>query len=139
QNSLSGLEWAGGLPGTVGGAVRGNAGAFGGETKDNVYEVESISLDSLKIIKRNNKECRFDYRDSIFKSESGKRELILKVKFKLQKGDEKTIKERTQEKIDYRIDRHPLNYPNIGSTFKNIPIQKVKKEVLEEFKDSIKN
>lgn len=139
KHSLSGLEWAGGLPGTVGGAVRGNAGAFGGETKDNVYEVESIDISTLKIKKRKNSECSFDYRNSVFKSGSGKREIILNVKFKLKKGVQSKIKDETQEKIDYRIDRHPLNYPNIGSTFKNIPIENVDKEVLEEFKDHIKN
>src|SRR5476649_1467645 len=68
DNSLSGLEWSGGLPGTIGGAVRGNAGAFSGETKDSVFEVESISLINEEKKKRDNKQCEFDYRHSIFKT-----------------------------------------------------------------------
>ncbi len=147
QNSLSGLEWAGGLPGTVGGAVRGNAGAFGGETKDNCLEVESLGIETLKTKTRNNKECKFGYRQSVFKSVDRhrpggalpRREIILSAKFRLTKGNREEIKKKTQEKIDYRIDRHPLDLPNIGSTFKNIPIQQVPKKVRREFKDSIKD
>ena len=138
QNNLSGLEWAGGLPGTVGGAVRGNAGAFGGETKDNILEVESMDIHTLQNKKRNKNECKFGYRQSVFKDGIGKEEVILSAKFKLKKGDGEIIKKSTQEKIDYRIDRHPRNYPNIGSTFKNIPVEKVGDKVLEEFKSSIK-
>src|SRR3972149_7471538 len=67
ENNLSGLEWAGGLPGTVGGAVRGNAGAYNGETKDKIIDVESIDLDSLEVKKREKERLGFDYRISIFK------------------------------------------------------------------------
>lgn len=138
QNALSGLEWAGGLPGTVGGAIRGNAGAFMGETKDNIESVESLDIHSLKLIRRNRRECNFGYRQSIFKNGSGKDEIILSVKFKLKKGNIKEIKKLTQEKIDYRIDRHPLDLPNIGSIFKNVPVEKVSPEVRKEFEKSIK-
>lgn len=138
QNSLSGFEWAGGLPGTVGGGVRGNAGAFMGEMKDSVLEVESLDLKTLKTKKRNNKECKFNYRQSIFKSGYSENEIILSVKFKLKKGEREEIKQKTQEKIDYRIDRHPLDLPNIGSTFKNVDVKKIPPEVLKEFEKSIK-
>lgn len=138
NESLSGLEWAGGLPGTVGGAVRGNAGAFLGETKDNIIEVESLDIDSLQIKKRNNTECRFDYRQSVFKRGDGEREIILSAEFRLVSGNIDEIKSKTQEKVDYRINRHPLDYPNIGSTFKNVPVEKVPEEVLEKFSASIK-
>ncbi len=138
QNSLTGLEWAGGLPGTVGGGIRGNAGAFLGEMEDNLVEVVSIDIDTLKIKKRNHKECSFGYRQSVFKSGDGKNEIILSVKYKLKKGNKEEIKEKTQEKIDYRIDRHPLDLPSIGSTFKNLDVEVVSRKVLEEFKDSIK-
>lgn len=139
RNSLSGLEWAGGLPGTVGGAVRGNAGAFLGETADNIYQVESLNLKNLKIVNRNKKDCLFGYRQSVFKNEEGKNEIILLVRFKLKKGDSAEIKSATQKKIDHRIDRHPLDLPNIGSTFKNVDLKQVSKEVRLEFKDSIKH
>lgn len=138
ENSLSGLEWAGGLPGTVGGAVRGNAGAFKGETKDSVVWVWSFNLETFEERKRSSEECEFNYRTSVFKTKA-KNEMIISVEFKLQKGDKETIKKLTQEKVDYRVQRHPLEYPNIGSTFKNIPLEKVPKDVIEEFKESIKN
>ncbi len=145
QNSLSGLEWAGGLPGTVGGAIRGNAGAFLGEIGDSVWQVESLDIRTLEIQVRSREECNFGYRQSVFKNEEGRRpegsarrEIILSVKFKFKKGNAEEIKRSTQEKIDYRIDRHPLDLPNIGSTFKNVNLKKVSKKVAKEFEKSIK-
>ena len=138
ENSLSGFEWAGGLPGTIGGAVRGNAGAFKGETKDSVGRVWSINLENFEESERSSDECEFNYRTSVFKT-NAKSEMIISVEFKLQDGDGETIRKLTQEKIDYRRQRHPLEYPNIGSTFKNIPLEKVPKEVIELFAQSIKN
>lgn len=138
QESLSGLEWAGGLPGTLGGAVRGNAGAFMGETKDTIIEVESLDIDTLEVKQRNNLDCKFEYRNSVFKSGEGKSEIILSAKFKLAPGDKDEVKSKTLEKIDYRKERHPLEYPNIGSTFKNIPIENVPEKVLTQFEGSIK-
>lgn len=137
ENSLSGLEWAGGLPGTIGAAVRGNAGAFGGETKDNVLEVDSIDLKSKKKNKRSNKECKFGYRFSIYKKNS--QEFITSVTLSLKKGDSDEIKRLIQEKIDYRNLKHPMDYPNIGSTFKNIPLSSIPKNLLVEFQSFIKN
>ena len=137
QNSLSGLEWAGGLPGTVGGGIRGNAGAFLGEMGDRVHKVESLNLKNFKLKVRGREECNFGYRQSVFKNE-GSDEVILSATFKLKKGDQEKIKKETQEKIDYRIDRHPLNLPNIGSTFKNVPVKDVSPEVRSEFEKSIK-
>src|SRR3989338_11476133 len=72
QKSLSGFEWAGGLPGTLGGAIRGNAGAFRGEIKDNILEVTSLDIKTLGIKKRGSKDCKFEYRSSIFKSQREK-------------------------------------------------------------------
>jgi len=124
---LTGLEWAGGLPGTVGGAIRGNAGAFSGETKDSVIEVESFDADTIEFKKRSNDECRFGYRASVFK-EGGGREVILGATFRFATGDPETIRNLTKEKIDYRNTRHPMEYPNIGSIFKNVPFEQFKKE-----------
>lgn len=142
KNSLSGLEWAGGLPGTIGGAVRGNAGAFGGEIKDNFYEVESYNIRTRKLIRRNNKQCLFAYRSSIFKHSNDMyhhSEIITKVVLKLTKGESSEIEKLIKEKIDYRNLKHPMEYPNIGSTFKNIPLEKITEEQKQEFKDFIKN
>lgn len=138
ESSLSGFEWAGGLPGTVGGAIRGNAGAYKGETKDNIEKVESIDINTHKVAIRKRRECAFGYRQSVFKNGEGRKEVILSATFKLKKGNQEEIRKSTQEKIDHRIDRHPLNYPSIGSTFKNIPLGEVPKKVTDEFKDHIK-
>ena len=137
-NSLSGFEWAGGLPGSVGGAIRGNAGAFGGEIKDNLTKVTSVNIKSLKTITRENSECKFNYRQSVFKNEATN-EIILSASFSVVKGEKDEIKSKTQERIDYRIAKHPLEYPNIGSTFKNIPVEQVPSDVLEEFKNYVKD
>lgn len=121
KHSLSGLEWAGGLPGTVGGAVRGNAGAFGGETKDSIVSVRSYDEEADSFVERENAECRFGYRMSVFKEKNG-REIIVSARFMLSPGEEKEIRARGEQNASYRKKFHPLEYPNIGSTFKNVPL-----------------
>jgi UDP-N-acetylmuramate dehydrogenase len=124
-NSLSGLEWAGGLPGTIGGAVRGNAGAFGGETKDSVKEVVSLNLETLQEKTWDKWECTFAYRYSIFKTEQAKNEMILSIRLSLKKGKQAAIKKSIEDKIAYRNEKHPMEYPSIGSTFKNVKLDKI--------------
>lgn len=126
QHSLSGLEWAGGLPGTVGGAIRGNAGAFGGEIKDRIASVDSFDVETMETIHRDNAACKFGYRSSIFKEKNG-REIILSGKIRLEAGDLQKIASGVQDKINYRMERHPMEYPNIGSTFKNVDLKLVPK------------
>jgi UDP-N-acetylmuramate dehydrogenase len=138
ENSLTGLEWAGGLPGTVGGATRGDAGAFGGETKDAVLEVVSLNVETLKEIRRDKWQCTFAYRYSIFKTEEAENEMILSVTLSLKKGKREEIKNLIQQKIDYRNERHPMEFPSIGSTFKNVKVDKVPKTLLETLEKSIK-
>lgn len=138
ENSLSGLEWAGGLPGTIGGAVRGDAGAFGGETKDSVKEVLSLDLETLKEVTRDKWGCTFAYRYSIFKTEEAKNEMILSVILSLKKGKQTEIKKAIQEKIEYRKLRHPMEYPSIGSTFKNVNIDKIPEKLKDTLAASIK-
>lgn len=138
EHSLSGLEWAGGLPGTVGGAVRGNAGAFGEETKDSVYEVESIDLYTKEKKVRKNNECAFGYRTSFFK-ENNDREIITEVFLKVRNGNIEEIKKKIQEKKDYRNDRHPMDYPSLGSTFKNVDWKLVPDSLRKEWTQYIKN
>lgn len=137
NNSLSGLEWAGGLPGTVGGAVRGNAGAYNGETKDRIIEVESVDLETLEKIKRDKARLGFDYRTSIFKK-SSQNEIITYVKFKLINSKDYPIQKLIQEKIEARKLKHPLEYPNVGSIFKNVPVEQFSKEQLNELSKYIK-
>lgn len=138
ENGLSGLEWAGGLPGTVGGALRGNAGAYGGETKDNILEVESVNMDTLKVKKRGKRECEFNYRTSIFKTKAIN-EIITFIKFEVTTKEKEEVKNLIEDKINKRILRHPLEYPNVGSIFKNVPIDKFSKEVLSELSQYIKD
>lgn len=139
---LSGLEWAGGLPGTVGGAIRGNAGAFQGEIKDSIVNV--VSMESAgrmpRLVKRANLECAFAYRDSIFKQNDG-REIILAATLLLARGNQARIREAIQEKINWRASRQPLDYPNVGSIFKNVAMTRVPAHIggLSEIKKHIKN
>jgi len=143
QNALSGFEWAGGLPGTVGGAIWGNAGAWGGEIKDNLVEVTSLNMATLKVITRNNIEAHFSYRSSIFKEQIAAHplggEVILSAVFQMKPGDQATIAALTKEKEQYRINKQPLEYPNIGSIFKNTDIKKVPEAVVARFKEKIKS
>jgi UDP-N-acetylmuramate dehydrogenase len=137
ENNLSGLEWAGGLPGTLGGAIRGNAGAFKGEIKDNLLNVKSLRLEDGEFVERSNAECEFGYRTSVFKKKRG--EIIFEATFKMSPGVKEGILSVAKEKIEYRKSKQPLEYPNIGSIFKNIPLEKFKNGLTEELKTHIKN
>ena len=137
ERGLSGLEWAGGLPGTVGGAIRGNAGAFGGEIKDSVKKVKSLNTSTLEEIERNAPDCDFGYRQSIFKNQPNK-EIIISAVFSLMKGESEKIKTSVNEKISYRKERHPMEHPNAGSIFKNVDVKKIPENQIARFKKSIK-
>jgi UDP-N-acetylmuramate dehydrogenase len=138
HNQLSGLEWAGGLPGSLGGAVRGNAGAFSGEMKDLVIEVTSLDISHTpQLVTRVNKDCAFGYRTSIFKEKGN--EIIISAKLLLSLGNSEKIKTETEKKIQYRNERHPMEYPNAGSMFKNIKLENVPEEIQRQFKLKIKN
>nr|MBI5455823.1 UDP-N-acetylmuramate dehydrogenase [Candidatus Levybacteria bacterium] len=138
KHSLSGFEWAGGLPGTVGGAIRGNAGAFNGEIKDTLVEVESLNLKTLKTIKRSNKNCELLYRNSVFKN-NAKDEIIISAVFNLSSGNRKDIENKIRERVEHRNLKHPLEYPNIGSIFKNVPIEKFLDIQMKSLSQYIKN
>lgn len=125
--SLKGIEWAGGLPGTFGGAIYGNAGAFGGEMKDIVRHVVSLDTETLELKEWSNPECQFRYRSSIFKTQE--KEIILQGMIELTPGDKRTLYESVLAKMNYRRKRHPLDYPNIGSIFKNVPVGDLDKGV----------
>ena len=118
ENNLSGLEWAGGLPGTFGGALRGNAGAFGGELKDTVECVISFNTQKMKLIERRRRECDFGYRMSIFKRDGD--EIIVEAILALTSGKGSEIKAKVESKISYRKQKHPLDHFNVGSIFKNV-------------------
>ena len=134
-NSLSGLEWAGGLPGSVGGAVRMNAGCFGFEIKDVVTKVKALDLDSLEEKEFEREDLKFDYRFSRFQE---RKEIVISATFVLKPGIKREIKKKIEEKIFYRKERHPLEYPNCGSFFKNVPVEDFQPEILKLFEDKIK-
>ena len=117
NNNLTGLEWAIGIPGTVGGAICGNAGAFGESTSDIIEKVEVFDIDELGIKNYELSECKFGYRDSIFKK--NKNLIILSVSLRLEKGEPKRIKEKMKEYLNYRRGNQPLNFSSAGSIFKN--------------------
>ena len=114
KNSLSGFEFASGIPGTLGGAIIMNAGAYGREMKDVVVDVDV--LDDLGNIKTlTNEQLEFGYRTSKIASSNY---VVLGAKIKLCSGDSKKIKEYMNELAQKRRQKQPLNYPSAGSTFK---------------------
>ncbi len=148
KHELLGFEWAGGLPSTVGGAIWGNAGAFGGETKDSVIVVHSVGMDGV-VKERNAADCKFNYRTSVFKSAAlgegeprpaGREalEVIVEATFQLEKGTRAALREAIEHKKQYRRDKQPLEFPNVGSIFKNVPVERVPAAVLKEFDGKIK-
>ena len=114
DNSLTGFEFASGIPGTIGGAIKMNAGAYGSEIKDIVEEVTYLDYDG-NIHTISNSECQFVYRNSKFFNEKA---IILSAKLKLEKGNSKEIAEKMAELAVQRKEKQPLEYPNAGSTFK---------------------
>jgi UDP-N-acetylmuramate dehydrogenase len=117
KNSLGGLQDLSGIPGTVGGAVYMNAGAYSGEIKDTL--VCSYYLDeNFDIVKLSAENHKFSYRHSFF---SGKKHIILKSEFGLSEGDGAALKERASELLKRRSQKQPLNYPSCGSAFKRPP------------------
>lgn len=113
SNGLSGLEWAYGIPGTIGGAVFMNAGAYGGEIKDVVKSIWVLRRGRIKKIKAKN--AKFDYRNSIFKHNG---DIILKARFNLFHGDSIAIQKKQNEFLAYRKVCQPYGSFNSGSIFK---------------------
>ena len=112
--SLSGFEFACGIPGTVGGAVYMNAGAYGGEIKDVIVSCTSLTQDG-KVVTRTADELALGYRTSIFKTNG---EIILSAAFKLIKGNKETIRSTMEDLLQKRKAKQPVEFPSAGSTFK---------------------
>lgn len=137
KEEISGFEFASGIPGTIGGAVRMNAGAYGSEMKDIVIEtkcfdlekyetiIEKGNIDDIEIIQEDiktpeiivldNKEQDFSYRHSIFMK---KKYIILETKLRLKKGKYEEIKKKMDEYLSSRKEKQPIHMPSAGSTFK---------------------
>ncbi len=138
KENVAGFEFAAGIPGTIGGAVKMNAGAYGGEMSDIVFSTTCLDLEdfdivnlksniddiemsepknitSLAVITLNNEEQKFSYRHSIFME---KKYIILETKLLLNEGNYKDIKAKMDENLSSRAEKQPLQMPSAGSTFK---------------------
>lgn len=114
EAGLTGFEFAGGIPGTMGGAAVMNAGAYGGELKDVLVEVTVITTEgNIETIPA--KELNMGYRTSLVKERGY---LVLEAVIALEKGDQEAIRERMKELTELRTSKQPLEYPSAGSTFK---------------------
>ncbi|MCA5011514.1 MULTISPECIES: UDP-N-acetylmuramate dehydrogenase [unclassified Enterococcus] len=114
DHDLAGFEFACGIPGSVGGAVYMNAGAYGGEIKD-VFTSVDILLEDGTIKTLTNEEMDFSYRHSVIQTMHC---IILEARFSLTKGDYKLIKAKMDELTELRVSKQPLEYPSCGSVFK---------------------
>lgn len=112
KNSLSGMEFAAGIPGTLGGAIYMNAGAYGGEMKDIVKSVTFLKDGEIKKIESG---FGFGYRRSIFADNSA---IILEAELKLKKGNPDEIAAKMEELKKRRVEKQPLSMASAGSTFK---------------------
>lgn len=112
--NLKGMEFASGIPGTVGGAVTMNAGAYGGEMKDIIEYAKVIDYEG-NIVQLSMDELELSYRSSIIQR---KNYIVLEAAFALQEGEHSEIKGLMEELNRKRVEKQPLNYPSAGSTFK---------------------
>lgn len=113
EEGLTGMEFAAGIPGSVGGAVVMNAGAYGGEMKDIVAYVDVLSTDGA-LRRYTGAEMEFGYRHSIIDADK----IVVGVGLTLNKGDKTAILDRMNELAEARRSKQPLEYPSAGSTFK---------------------
>ena len=115
KSGLAGMEFASGIPGSIGGAIYMNAGAYGGEMKDIVTRVWLMSPDGKEETVRTGTEMEFAYRNSCLQRTG---EIVTKVELKLQPEDAETIQARIAELAEKRVQKQPVNFPSAGSTFK---------------------
>ena len=114
QHSLSGLEFAYGIPGSVGGAVYMNAGAYGGEIKDVIVSCRAITPDG-ETVEIKKEDMLLGYRTSVFNKNNY---VILSAEFKLNKGDPDEIKAKMDDFMNRRKTKQPIEFPSAGSVFK---------------------
>ncbi|AIQ47511.1 UDP-N-acetylenolpyruvoylglucosamine reductase [Paenibacillus sp. FSL R7-0273] len=117
EQELTGLEFACGIPGTVGGALYMNAGAYGGEVKDVLHSALAVNK-AGELVTLQGEELQFGYRHSIF---AGGDYTVLEARFALQPGDPAAIKAKMDELTYLRESKQPLEYPSCGSVFKRPP------------------
>ncbi|HOF44804.1 MAG TPA: UDP-N-acetylmuramate dehydrogenase [Candidatus Pacearchaeota archaeon] len=117
-NNYTGLEWAVGIPGTVAGAINGNAGAFGGEMSELIKQVKVLEIKDNQIIEKDfsKEDCKFSYRNSIFKNNPNL--IIASAILELKKDSEENVKQKIKSNLSKRISKQPKGF-SIGSIFKN--------------------
>ena len=115
NKEYAGIEWATGIPGTIGGSICGNAGAYKSSMSDIIKDV--TILDNDKVITLSNQELEFNYRTSILKNK--KDLIVLSCNINLKKGNIDEIKKTIEERTLKRIETQPLEYPSCGSVFRN--------------------
>ena len=118
NHELGGFEFACGIPGTIGGAIYMNAGAYGSEMKNVITEVEFVNLENLEIETLKNEELDFSYRHSAFQDKI--KGFIISAKMHFERSNSSTIQEKMNEARDKRFNSQPIEYPSAGSTFKRI-------------------
>ncbi len=116
QNGLTGLEFASGIPGSLGGGCIMNAGAYGGELKDAIESVVCYYLPEQALYELTNEQCAFGYRSSCFQKRAGF--VVLSAVLRLQKGDSEQIAAKMRELNERRRSKQPLDLPSAGSAFK---------------------
>lgn len=110
-----GFEWASGIPGTIGGCIYNNAGCYGSEISDNLIDVTVFCDNKIYCLRKD--ELSFSYRNSTFKMNN--KFVILKAKFKFEKGDPEELLDLIKVRTNKRIESQPLEYPSCGSVFRN--------------------
>ena len=141
ENRLSGLEFMAGVPGTIGGAIFGNSGAFGKEIGDFVERVEAIDINSLEDIILDKNECEFEYRNSLFKKSKNYLEkiensanlqnhfVLTKVELRLKKENIEDIKKEIEKNILTRGSNLPYGNHSAGCIFKNFKFKEIEDKV----------
>ncbi len=137
-NNLSGLEWASGIPrATIGGSIRGNAGAFGQRMANLVETTEAFYIKKKKFVVFSNRDCKFAYRTSMFKKKA--EYLIWSATLRLHKEKPEIIRARIEESLSHRS-RHYPKLPSVGSIFKNLDSSNIEKGnpmLMNELKDKL--
>lgn len=128
DHGLSGLQKLAGIPGTVGGAVFGNAGAYGQTISDHLVSVTALDPNNLTIQQFNNLQCNFSYRDSVFKKNHY---AILEIEFLLTPAGSAELKKEAEETLSARLIKYPAGIKCPGSFFKNLIASKMPPEILK--------
>lgn len=129
ERGLAGLEALSGIPGSVGGAIVGNAGAYGQSISDTLESVEIFDTKTSEVKRLIKSECEFVYRDSLFKHPTGER-VVLSAKFKLTPGEREELARKSQEIITIREAKYKPGIKCPGSFFKNVLVSSVTPEAL---------